>query len=177
VQAKLTSERKARLDALSFDWDPIASQWEAGFEHLQAYVKEYGHTRVPQQYKSPDDYKLGTWTLNQRHRLNSLSPDRRARLEALGFEWDPHATQWEVGFEHLQAFVREYGHTRVPHKYKSPDGYKLGRWTDNQRHRPNAVPADRKARLDALGFEWGRNRKELNAARSSAPDRARSPRH
>jgi hypothetical protein len=160
-QHKLSDQRKARLDMLGFDWDPIARQWEEGFEHLQAYVKEYGHARVPYQYKLPDGYKLGLWMTNQRHRPNSLSPDRKARLDALGFDWEPHARKWEEGFEHLQAYVKEYGHARVPHQYKSRDGYKLGKWLDNQRHRPNSVPPDRKARLDALGVEWGGNRKEL----------------
>jgi superfamily II DNA or RNA helicase len=158
---KLTSERKARLDMLGLDWDPIARQWEEGFEHLQAYVKEYGHARVPQQHKSPDCYSLGTWVVRQRRSRDDLTSERKARMDMLGFDWDPHTTQWEEGFEHLQAYVKEYGHARVPHQYKSPDGYKLGKWVDNQRHRPNSVSPDRKARLDALGLEWGGNRKEL----------------
>jgi hypothetical protein len=78
---------------------------------------------------------------------------RRQRLDELGFVWDPFDADWEDGLEHLRAFVNEHKHCQVPHQYKSPDGYNLGNWVSNKRRR-GPVSAERKARLDALGFEW-----------------------
>jgi hypothetical protein len=217
----LSAERKARLDALGFDWDPLTTDWQEGFEHLKAYVQEHGHCRVQLRYKSQDGYPLGSWVGNQRElqdtrsdaekgQLNSLgfiwnardalweegfehlrayvnevkdcrvplqyrSPDghrlgqwvsdqrqardrlaseRKARLDALGFDWNRVTTRWEEGFEHLQAYVNEYKHCRVPLDYRSPDGYRLGQWVHNQRQRPSFVSPERKARFDALGFDW-----------------------
>jgi hypothetical protein len=58
-----------------------------GTPGLQAYVKEYKHCRVPRQYKSPDGYNLGQWVSNRRQRSSIVSPERKAQLAALGFDW------------------------------------------------------------------------------------------
>jgi Helicase associated domain len=84
----------------------------------------------------------------------SLPVERKARLDALGLVWDPYVAQWEEGFGHLQAFVAEYGHCRVPRKHVTADGYRLGGWVGVQRREQDSMTAQRKARLDALGFEW-----------------------
>jgi Helicase associated domain len=151
----LFPERRARLDALGFDWDPYATDWEEGFEHLVPYVKEYKNCRVPHGYGSPDGYRLGGWLLKQRQKREALSHERKARLDALGFDWDPHTTKWEQGFEHLMAYVNEYRHCRVPYGYKSPDGYKLGNWASVQRSLKDKMDPDRRQRLEALpGWVW-----------------------
>jgi lysozyme family protein len=150
----LSADRKARLDALGFDWDPSETAWEQGFEHLLAYAQEYKNCRVPHLYKSSDGYGLGSWVLKQRQNRGTLSADREARLDALGFDWNPHDTDWEQGFEHLQAYAQEYKNCRVPHPYKSSDGYRLGKWVSVQRLSQDKLSNDRKARLDALGFDW-----------------------
>jgi hypothetical protein len=83
-----------------------------------------------------------------------MSPERKARLDALGFVWDALADQWEEGFEHLQAYVSEHGYCRLPHKHMCADGYRLGAWVNKQRQKQDGMPAEQKARLDALGFVW-----------------------
>jgi hypothetical protein len=152
----LTHERKARLDAIGFDWDPYATQWEEGFKHLEEFAKTNKHCRVPHAYQSADGFRLGGWVLKQRQNRESLLVGQIKRLDSLGFDWDPRTTKWEVGFEHLQEFVKENKHCRVPYKYKSPDGYLLGQWVDTQRQfrRKGELSAERLARLDALGFVW-----------------------
>ena len=153
-QKKLKSDRKARLDALGFDWSPHDTAWEEGLEHLRVFVNEYKHCNVPPQYRSPDGFKLGRWVIRRRFKGDDLTSERIEILDALGFDWDPISSQWEDGFEHLQAYVKEYASCRVPRKYRSPDGYRLGGWVSEQRLKPDAIPPERKARLNSLSFDW-----------------------
>jgi superfamily II DNA or RNA helicase len=153
LKDQVLPERKSRLDALGFIWEPHSDQWEEGLRYLQAFVREHGHCRVPISYRSAEGYRLGQWVVTQRHRKD-LSLERKARLDALSFDWDPFTAQWEEGFKHFEAFVKEQGHSRVSHDYRSAEGYRLGYWVGNQRARMNRLSLEQKERLDALAFDW-----------------------
>jgi hypothetical protein len=166
-QHKLGAEGKARLDALGFKWNARTSRtsrisrWENGFQHLEAFVKEHGHCKVVPSHLAADGFRLGVWVSRQRTRQDSLSAELRERLDALGFKWNArtsHISRWEKGFHHLEAFVKEHGHCRVPISYVTPDKYRLGSWVGNQRSGQASLSADRKATLDALGFVWSSGR-------------------
>jgi helicase associated protein len=92
-------------------------------------------------------------SVQRKHRKRSPQSGRH-RLDCLGFVWNPYGDQWETGFQHLEAFVREHGHCRVHHHHEGSDGYRLGVWVSNQRSNKDSMRAERKARLDALGFVW-----------------------
>jgi hypothetical protein len=83
-----------------------------------------------------------------------MSPERKARLGALGFIWDRHEAQWEEGIEYLKAYVSEHGHCRVPYAHVTSEGYRLGQWVQSQRNKKASISAERKTRLDCLGFVW-----------------------
>jgi superfamily II DNA or RNA helicase len=156
-EGRMSSERKARLDALGFVWDPWMDQWEEGFGHLQAFVSEHGHCGVPDRHVTASGYRLGSWVHTQRRIGESrMSSKRKERLNALGFVWGhPLIDKWEEGFRHLQVFVSQRGHCRVPKNYVTKEGYALGHWVRRQRRRQELISAERKSRLDALGFVWG----------------------
>ena len=82
----MSPERRQRLDALGFVWDPLTAQWEEGFSALQSFHQREGHCRVPQDHRE-HGYLLGSWVSHQRQYRDTLSPDRRQRLDALGFVW------------------------------------------------------------------------------------------
>jgi hypothetical protein len=147
-----TEERRSRLDALGFVWDPLTERWEEGFSYLEAFKAREGHCRVPK-HALEGGFTLGSWAPVQRKRQQYLSEDRRSRLDALGFVWDPHTEQWEEGFSHLEAFKAREGHCRVPGRALE-GGYRLGQWIRNQRSTSDTVSEDRRSRLDALGFVW-----------------------
>jgi phage-related protein len=153
-KATTLPERIGRLDALGFVWDGIAGQWEEGLKHLQAFVKAHGHCRVPRNHVTADGYPLGQWVTRQRQTRDSMSPERKAHLDALGFIWDARPSKWEEGFQRLQGFVNEHGHCRVRANYVTADGYPLGQWVSVQRTVRDTMPPERKARLDAIGFIW-----------------------
>ena len=59
---------------------------------LTVYHAEHGDVRVPQSYRTPSGYRLGSWVGDQRRAYNAsprrLSPERIADLEALGMVWE-----------------------------------------------------------------------------------------
>lgn len=112
-----------------------------------------------------DGYRLGAWISRQRRLKDRMSGEQRSRLDALGFVWDPFTAQWEEGFQHLQAFVNEHGHCRVTHKYVTTGGFRLGAWANGQRYK--SVSAERRARLDVLGFVWSPGEKRDGSEPSS----------
>ena len=136
--------------------------WEDRYRKLKEYYEETGNSNVPQKFVTRDGFSLGTWVASQRIRKKDgrLEKDKIERLEKLGFCWDIFKAKWEEGLEHLKAFVKEYGHARVPKGYESPDGYQLGAWVKRQRARaknPNdkrAMTPEEREELNRLGMEW-----------------------
>lgn len=74
---------------------------------------------------------------------------------------DTEDPNWEDRYHELLRFKSEYGHTRVPARYKTNP--KLGRWVMTQRRQftvlmkglPSALTTERMNRLNEIGFIWG----------------------
>jgi hypothetical protein len=146
----LPESRRQRLDDLGFVWDPHEAAWEEGFRCLMLYKEREGHCRVPISHKE-NGFDLGRWVSRQRGYKDTLLESRRQRLDELGFVWDPHEAAWEEGFRCLMLYKEREGHCRVPVGHKE-DGFRLGRWVDNQRTNRDTMPPVRRQRLDDLGF-------------------------
>lgn len=161
-KGKLSAEHKARLEALGFEWVPRgrtadgnAGLWERRFGQLVAYQTEHGHCQVESKHAV-----LYEWVNTQRkaHRRGLLRQDRRERLEQIGFAWvsdkAPRTGGWEGRYAELVAFKEKHGHLRVIPGNETSAG--LWRWRHKQRSnlREGRLSSERKARLDALGFEW-----------------------
>jgi superfamily II DNA or RNA helicase len=150
----LPANRITRLEAIGFEWDPISSEWNENFEILESYKSHHGDCRVPQGYKP--DPRLGIWVQSQRNNYSKgiLPADRFARLEAIGFSWDPVSSDWEENFEILESYKSEHGDCLVPYRYEPNP--QLGVWVRGQRNNysKGKLSADRIARLNAIGFEW-----------------------
>ena len=87
-RANLSAEQQRRLEDLpGWSWSLRADEWEEHYVQLLDYIKQYGTSRVPQQYKV-EGFRLGGWVQKQRNDFaaGKLSADRQRRLEKLS-EW------------------------------------------------------------------------------------------
>lgn len=150
----LSSDRVARLEALGFEWSALAADWETKFLELAAYKARFGDCRVPGRW--PENPPLASWVKKQRrtHIAAKLSLDRVARLEVLGFEWNPFAADWQKNLSELEAFRARFGNCRVP--YAWPENQPLARWVSLQREARKAgkLSSGQVGRLEELGFDW-----------------------
>ena len=100
--------------------------------------------------------KLDRWCTKQRavYQQGRLSSDRVARLEQLGFVWNPRVTSWEVMFVALAAYRQSTGNCSVPARWK--DNPKLATWCNEQRvaHNSGKLSDDRINRLQEIGFRF-----------------------
>lgn len=146
----LPKDRYQRLDAIKFDWDPMNSWWPAMFEKLIAYRNKHGHCCVCKR----THHSLAHWTSEQRclARRGQLSKDKRRRLDAIGFDWNPTESSWQAMFDLLKAYRNEHSHCRVNKRHN----LNLAHWVTTQRHlaEQGLLPEDKRQRLTALGFTW-----------------------
>ena len=130
--------------------DRLGVPWDERYGQLTAFKAQHGHCNVPQHY--PDNPSLGRWCAKQRDERNTLTQDRIARLETLGFVWEPYDVQWEAAFAELVAYNAARGEQHVP------DRIRFDKWCERQRRakRQGRLAPDRIARLEAVGFfKWG----------------------
>src|SRR5262249_1021189 len=101
-------------------------------------------------------FNLGPWVSTQRTRKDVLPLDRKLRLDAIGFVWDWIDYRWEQGFTALLKFMRREGHCRVPIFHREGE-QTLGWWVCTQRRNKKELSAERKSRLNKIGFVWKEN--------------------
>jgi hypothetical protein len=84
---KLSFDQVERLEALGFEWDPRTARWEEMFSQLARYKDQHGDCDVQRGWS--ENTALANWVGNQRsfQRRGKLSPERRRRLEEIGFRF------------------------------------------------------------------------------------------
>jgi len=90
----LSDDREEKLNEVGFLWDIRLTAWEERFAELVEFKKIHGNCNVP--ISCQDFSKLGTWVKCQRRQWklrqsghqSSMSPERIAKLEGIGFTWE-----------------------------------------------------------------------------------------
>jgi hypothetical protein len=126
--------------------------WQRGLAALKKFKRREEHCRVHRHHLE-GRYKLGQWVAVQRYSKDSLTAERKARLNQLGFMWSRSDWLWEKGFAALKAFKSRERHCLVPALHIEGD-LKLGNWVSTQRRKKNIMSKERKRRLNRIGFVW-----------------------
>merc|ERR1712176_1467024 len=87
---------------------------------------------------------------------SSMTAERIAKLNNLGFDWIVNSESWYVRLQELQEYHRTHGHCRVPQQY--PQNPSLGRWVNKMRSefkkwengKQSSMTAERIAKLNNL---------------------------
>ncbi|CAB9519299.1 helicase [Seminavis robusta] len=190
--------------------------WEERIQQLQDYKDEHGDLLIPIRFK--ENPSLGKFVHNTREQYKlflrnqkqeqggskptkrcSLTPERIAQLEALGFAWSTDRTKhqkedWEARLQQLKDYKAKHGDCLVPHGYAEDPSF--AEWVHRQRtthahmlkeqadhsphhshHPPNPLVGERMIQLEELGFhftvhadKWMEHWKELKAYKAMHGD-------
>jgi hypothetical protein len=141
-------------------------QWWERYQDMLHFHKTFGHCLVPNIF--PENPQLAQWVKRQRYQLKlkcegrhtTLTKEREATLDQMGFVWDLHSTAWMERWNELVSFHSKHGHSNVPTKY--PENRQLSIWVKCQRrqhklylagHRSNMSPG-RISKMDSVDFVW-----------------------
>ena len=117
--------------------------------------KKNGHLNFTQTFKADDGFKLGQWVSVQRRNKNTMSKEKKNKLEAIGLIWNTLDKKWEEGFSHLKTFLENKITKEISANYISQDGYKLGAWVQGQRRKSDKLTEEKKSRLESIvGWVW-----------------------
>lgn len=153
-------------DSYNFFRPYQAEQWTLRYEELCEYVKVHGNCQVPHTFsKNP---ALARWVKRQRYQYklrsenkpSTMTEERIAVLERIGFVWDSHVAGWDERMNDLIEYKKAYGHCNVPSNY--PSNRQLAVWVKRQRRqykffldgKPSSMTEERIASLENVGFEW-----------------------
>jgi len=155
--ADLTPDQIDRLDAIHFIWeDAYTRRWQYGYEQARAYYEANGHLNPPVSYTSPQGFNLYKWLVRQRK--IEQPEERRAALEAIGYDFNP-PDSFETHLALCQEYFKEHGDLNPPADYKA-DSVWLARWLNEQRRiyrgkvRNKHLTAEQVKKLEAAGMDW-----------------------
>jgi hypothetical protein len=157
VGDRMPQSRKDLLDELDFLW--LADNWDTMYEQLVKFKQEHGHTEVPRNNTS-----LGEWCRKQRAKMrqNKLTPERRGRMEEIGFNIELQSEKneriWNAKLQRLKKYKRKHGDCSGPPKNasNSAEDAELVIWVTHQRrgYKDGTIPNHRIQKLEEAGFVW-----------------------
>ena len=140
----------------------LSSSWDHYFSEASIYYAEHGSLNVPKLYSTPSSLSLGVWLVTQRRVRagqisGNLTEQQIVRLDSIGMKWgNRNDAAWERGLEEARKFREQFGNLQVPAKYRTKNGYLLGRWINNARKCRNdgKLIEERIRQLNQLGMAW-----------------------
>jgi hypothetical protein len=140
-------------------------QWAEKYKELCQYRHQNGHCVVPREYNEKNS--LARWVKRQRYqykllhegKASTLTEERVAALESVGFVWGSQGASWYERFNNLKAFKFRNKHCNVPGNYHDK---KLATWVKCQRRQfklhmedtSSNITLHRIQELNDLGVEW-----------------------
>lgn len=84
--------------------------------------------------------RAATWLREQRRQYylpehGRLTEKQIVLLEEIGYTWTNEPKRsWYTGYEELLRYKQKYGNVAVPVKYKTEDGFNLGKWVSSAKY-------------------------------------------
>jgi superfamily II DNA/RNA helicase len=156
----LTPERIALLESLKgWSWNTLTDKWKQAFQILKAYAEENEHASPESRFQTKEKFLLGQWVSVQRHKKDSLTPERIALLESLkGWTWSVLIAKWNEGFERLKAYAKKNGHASPSATFKTDNRFSLGEWVRSQRKNKDSLSPEFQRLLESLkSWSWDIN--------------------
>lgn len=136
----------------------LADSFAVGLGHLDRFIEEHQHAKVPVDYPKIQGISLGKWLGSRRqdYKKGRLSEDRIAALNARNISWEPNDDLFSVGLQALDRFIEEHQHADVPHDHPKIQGISLGIWLNSRRrdYKQGRLSEDRIAALNARNISW-----------------------
>jgi hypothetical protein len=93
-RSTMSDERVQALEEIGFVWDSHSACWDEKLEELLQYREVHGHCNVPSRFA--ENRQMAVWVKRQRRqykfycegKASSMTEERIAILEGLGFQWD-----------------------------------------------------------------------------------------
>lgn len=157
-RSKQSPERIKLIESLpDWTWLTAAEQSESmGWEFLSSYVKEFGHSRVPQNYETACGFRLGSWVAKKRQLKSKLGLEDLKALEKLpGWTWNMSETLFKEMQEELILYVQAYGNACPKVDYVTENGISLGGWVRRQGQRYEKMTLLEREWFEQLpGWKW-----------------------
>ena len=164
--ARLSIERKKLLDSLGFSFESNEDRWQKMFKLTKTYYEHYDNFLIPSNFKTINGYEydenglnLGAWVGTQRNKYNTLSPERKKKLDDIGFVLNGVEARWSEMFRLSKVYYEHYGDLFIPYKFKTvngfeydDDGVRLGYWMHTQKQFYDNLPNNKKELLKSIGF-------------------------
>lgn len=83
----LSKDQIEKLEKIGMTWQSDAEiAWEEQYENAVIFYREYGHLRVPKEYRGRDGKKLQPWIMVQRKKgkAGALTKEQIEKLDAIG---------------------------------------------------------------------------------------------
>tara|TARA_Y100001938_G_C8098266_1_gene439642 strand:- start:1309 stop:5979 length:4671 start_codon:yes stop_codon:yes gene_type:complete len=157
---QLSKEQIRKLDSVEMIWEPLEFQWNEMYEALSDWKEKNDTTEVTQS----DNKELATWISVQRTawrgKKKSLTKARKAKLDSLGFVWEPNSTTWEQNFKEnyneLKKYYEANGHCNVLKR----ENHSLSGWVNSLRQKVRMAKKRCKLTkeqikdLNKINFDW-----------------------
>jgi superfamily II DNA or RNA helicase len=129
-----------------------SESWHEWYGRVVRFVQI--HNFIPMQKTIDfDGKKLGQWVVSQRQQKNTMTEDKKSKLESLvGWSWNTRVSAWDKGFNELLEFVEQFGSSRIPTNYLTMSGLDLDTWTKTQKtmYKKGKMPLERVAKLESI---------------------------
>ena len=169
-ESPLTDDQEGALNKMGIVWDCREAAWLEKLDLLRSFRAKNGHTNVT--VRDHCHQILGQWIKTQRKQYklkhdkkpSTLTDEREAALNKIGFVWDSRKAAWTKKLELLKQYKAEHGDTNVPQNHKQ-----LGAWIntlrkqykDKQQGKPTQMTDEREAALNEIGFNAGSSNKAV----------------